>query len=335
MKYLFPFFLMHVMIGLLLSPMTSNAAYRTRNPKNRHGPVLRKKIFARRDSHFVYESQTLAAKRGNGGVKKIRKMASCPPIRIPASRGMEIPGELNYSLDAIPTCDRSVEKVISYFSEQKIGFIDFLLAPNPRHSMWQVVYPVHEIEATMFGFKRLSADQRLVVAKINASVGSGLFLSSDSKIILPDTYIGIYYGDMRLICEDDLEEEDPYLISHYIFELMRFYLDSADHRALVKAKQIKNTQFKTGNTYVLYVDAAQYGNPIRYINHGTKTNCAFQIAYKTDARGKIVPVVFVRTKKMICPGDQLLIDYGKEFFKKEDISHKAMEMTPTTFVLIH
>ncbi len=55
----------------------------------------------------------------------------------------------------------------------------------------------------------------------------------------------------------------------------------------------------------LTIDGRTRENKARYINHSCKPNC------RTDVFGKRM---FVFTKRMIEPGEELSYDYGKEYF---------------------
>lgn len=304
-------------------------------------PELRRKMVENRKPDFLFStpSMTIQKQKKGGGVSErkisIKKKPHVQLQQILAATTHIKQQKRNFShhMGQLPVYGKNsyLDVIVEYFAKKTTGYEKFLLEPQPTHQDWQ---KIHSIDAPNFcGFTRFLPLRQLVVAKISDNIGSGLFLDPKSELIQSDTFIGFYYGDIRIVCEDDLEEDDIYLHSHYIFSLMRFTLDAVDHEALSKARQIKRSPFQEGNTYVLYVDAKENGNATRFMNHGTKTNCAFQMAYIKNTHGKIVPTILVRSVKVIHPGEQLLVDYGKHFFQEEDPSHVKIEMTPQTYVL--
>jgi hypothetical protein len=227
-----------------------------------------------------------------------------------------------------------LDQVIEYFAEKTVGYENFLLEPGPKEPAWQKVYSIKDrVDPSLFRLKKKSPKSHLVVEQVTPQIGSGVFLSTRSLPIPADTLVGFYYGDMHILCEDDLEKEDSYLSSQYVFSVMRFKLDEFDHAQLIHSQQIpdRGHPFHPENTYILYVDAEKKGNLTRYINHSTHANCAFQVVYLRTPDGKIVPTPLVRTTKMIESGEQLLLNYGKNFFKAKEGGE--IQMTPQTYTL--
>ncbi len=328
-------------VGLTVVSMKIQGAVTSRVQRK---PEIRGKIVENRKPDFLYSTPfmppiTIQKQKNGGGLSKrklsTKKKQPVQPQYILAARDHIKHQKRNFShhMGQLPVYGKNsyLDVIVEYFAEKTPGYENFLLEPQPTLQHWQKIY---SIDAPNFcGFTKFLPPNQLAVAKISDHMGLGLFLDPKSELIQPDTFIGFYYGDIRIICEDDLKEDDLYLHSHYIFSLMRFTLDAIDHEALSKARQIMRTPFKDGNTYVLYVDAKENGNATRFLNHGTKTNCAFQMVYIKNTHGKIVPTILVRSVKVIHPGEQLLVDYGKYFFREEDRSPVKIEMTPQTYVL--
>lgn len=63
-----------------------------------------------------------------------------------------------------------------------------------------------------------------------------------------------------------------------------------------------------------YIDSGKYGNVSRFINHSCKNNNT--IFKKLTERNERTAAII--TTKEIYPGDEVLLNYGKEYFNKKD-----------------
>eukprot|EP01098_Paradermamoeba_levis_P013746 TRINITY_DN633_c0_g1_i1.p1 TRINITY_DN633_c0_g1~~TRINITY_DN633_c0_g1_i1.p1 ORF type:complete len:130 (-),score=46.29 TRINITY_DN633_c0_g1_i1:160-549(-) len=74
------------------------------------------------------------------------------------------------------------------------------------------------------------------------------------------------------------------------------------------------------------IDAEKYGNEMRFINADAKKfNCCFEGLHISEENR-----VRVMTEKRIQPGEQLLIDYGKDFYIEGvdmNLSHISLSQT--------
>ncbi len=138
------------------------------------------------------------------------------------------------------------------------------------------------------------------VAYINEHVNCGVFAS---KEIPQGEFIGIYTGELKYGDYDDQEE------SAYLFEL----LDE-----------------------VVYAEAKSYGNFTRFINHSPEDHAnVHSMIYLYDLlkfqRVFTIPIIIFYAKTAISRGDQLLYDYGKDYWTTLDAQPTAM--MPHTFRL--
>jgi hypothetical protein len=167
------------------------------------------------------------------------------------------------------------------------------------------------------------------IVSLGEDLGSGAFLSSSAKPIEKGSILGIYSGEYKIYNLDHLEGIDL----SYAFELTEIiYLDEEEH-----LKFFGNLdQFVPNGDYVIYCDAKNKGNWTRFLNHGGKAaNCLARLVrcpLLTEGEEKTEQwIVVVETVKKIKPGEQLLLNYGSNYWKKDGIVPKPV--TPTTFKL--
>ncbi|KAL1741504.1 hypothetical protein HDZ31DRAFT_66863 [Schizophyllum fasciatum] len=108
------------------------------------------------------------------------------------------------------------------------------------------------------------------------------------------------------------------LICEYVGELI--YDETTRSRELLAIHRRCNYLF--GLNPLLGIDAAHAGNESRFINHREHDNVA---AYIKLVNGE--PRIGLYANRTIKPGAELFIDYGKDFFKENDIKgeHSATE----------
>lgn len=61
----------------------------------------------------------------------------------------------------------------------------------------------------------------------------------------------------------------------------------------------------------VYVDASAGGNWTRFLNHSCEPNCSFA----RTLRCGYTRVIYARTKRHIRAGEQLFVDYGRDYFE--------------------
>lgn len=66
------------------------------------------------------------------------------------------------------------------------------------------------------------------------------------------------------------------------------------------------------------LDAKKEGSAGRFVNHSFTPNCAFTVIRNTETNNYVVVLVALRN---IYPGEQLLADYGEQYFPKDE-KHK-------------
>lgn len=79
-------------------------------------------------------------------------------------------------------------------------------------------------------------------------------------------------------------------------------------------KRYSNFLFKHPQHGELYVDASVSGNWTRFLNHSCDPNCAFARALRCG----YMRVIYVRTRRFIRAGEQLFVDYGRDYFDSID-----------------
>lgn len=79
-------------------------------------------------------------------------------------------------------------------------------------------------------------------------------------------------------------------------------------------KQYSNFLFKHPEHGEFCVDASTDGNWTRFLNHSCEPNCTFARALRCG----YTRVIYVRTGRQILAGEQLLADYGWDYFQSVD-----------------
>lgn len=79
-------------------------------------------------------------------------------------------------------------------------------------------------------------------------------------------------------------------------------------------KRYSNFLFKHPQHGELYVDASAAGNWTRFLNHSCDPNCTFARALRCG----YMRVIYVRTRRPIRAGEQLFVDYGRDYFEGMD-----------------
>lgn len=79
-------------------------------------------------------------------------------------------------------------------------------------------------------------------------------------------------------------------------------------------KRYSNFLFKHPRHGEFYIDASASGNWTRFLNHSCEPNCSFARALRCGH----TRVTYVRTKRHIRAGEQLLVDYGRDYFESTD-----------------
>ncbi|NGX58230.1 MAG: hypothetical protein K940chlam3_01135 [Chlamydiae bacterium] len=135
------------------------------------------------------------------------------------------------------------------------------------------------------------------IAYVDNQVNYGVFAEKEMQ---KGEFIGFYTGKLGM-GEYDTE-------SMYLFELLD------DHK--------------------IYVDACDSGNFTRYINHTSPENCNVDaILFLTKSEPFTIPVIILYASKTIQKGEQLLYDYGKEYWKA--MGMKPASITPSTYIQLN
>lgn len=160
------------------------------------------------------------------------------------------------------------------------------------------------------------------LVKLPSPFDTGMFVDP-SKSLEKGAHLGFYTGKLGWLNLQTVSD------SRYIFDLAKnIELDEST----INTNQLKDIHGMplTPGKWILVVDADKTGNYTRYFNHAAdaKEANAEVILYKMKT-GELVLCV-VATKE-IKPGEQILIHYGKKYWKKLGIEPKPL--TPDTFKL--
>lgn len=145
----------------------------------------------------------------------------------------------------------------------------------------------------------------LQLAEVHPKVGTGIFLKSSEKSIEIGSFIGVYAGVKELV------EEEPGFTSSYAYNI-------------AKGISLKESQDRCA----IQVNALNTGNFTRFLNHSSLQPNIKPLLSKLP--GGRVEILFFALKK-INPGEQLLVDYGDQYWRTFNLD--PMNMIPTSFML--
>lgn len=124
----------------------------------------------------------------------------------------------------------------------------------------------------------------VAVEFVSDAIGHGLFAKADLPAY---AYVGVYTGILRRL--PLLTRSNDYCFSY---------------------------PTGTWSLRPLTVDAQDFGNEIRFINHGSQPNCeAFGVPVDDTVQ------VLVRTCRFVSAGDQLTMDYGPHYWKEQPLDN--------------
>jgi hypothetical protein len=142
----------------------------------------------------------------------------------------------------------------------------------------------------------------LQIAEVNHYIETGVFLKPTAKALKPGTFIGIYTGEYELVLSTETKN------NHYAYDVATGLKIKQKHLPLIRS-QGKNITVK--EEYSIQTNAAAKGNFTRYINHSSVKN-NIEAFTRTLPDGTIEVCLF--TSKKICPGEQLLSNYGGQYW---------------------
>ena len=169
-------------------------------------------------------------------------------------------------------------------------------------------------EITFYGIPK-----DLQLAYVNSQVNTGVFLKPNAKSIEAGTFIGIYTGSYELV-RADLGSSTA-----YAYDVAQgISLTKSQLKHVVGTKEPLSTQ----DEYSIQTNALTTGNFTRFINHSSlKNNIEAVVGKLPDNR---IEVLLFALKK-IQPGEQLLSNYGGQYWKALHIIPN--DMTPTSYLL--
>lgn len=167
----------------------------------------------------------------------------------------------------------------------------------------------------------------LVCSKLPGALGRGLFLHPEAEPLPKGRLIAPYAGLVSIV--------PPHRPEGGVYAFVPL-----DKMHLTEAEQTlvdKRSRYNKERLYAVKIDAAKAGNFTRFVNHSAKPNLEAQLftVGKNSFGLETAPVeVFYHTKKIIRPGEQLLVSYEGEENCYWGPAEKAPELVlPRTFRL--
>lgn len=203
---------------------------------------------------------------------------------------------LTYPVAASPRTSRAISKKMKALR----GEIELF---DPTNVCWQDGSMKAEPDVSQLGFypeylrsvQETGIPSYVHICHVNNDVQYGVFAS---EAIDKGEFIGIYSGELGM--------GEYNTDSHYLFEIIE--------------------------EESIYVDAQGSGNFTRYINHTASKNCNVgSITFLTKYKLFTIPVIILYAAKKITSGEQLLYNYGNEYWKAMGV--KPAGITPNTYVM--
>ena len=141
----------------------------------------------------------------------------------------------------------------------------------------------------------------LQIAEVNHYIETGVFLKPTAKALKAGEFIGIYTGDYELVLSTETKN------NHYAYDVAAGLKITKKHLPLVRSQGKHSVK----EEYSIQTNAAAKGNFTRYINHSSVCN-NIEAFTRRLPDGTIEVCLF--TCKKICPGEQLLSNYGGQYW---------------------
>jgi len=184
---------------------------------------------------------------------------------------------------------------------------------------------LNELSQMMQKICQYGLPKHLVCKKLKNKLGFGIFLHPKAKPILKGELIAPYSGEVFIFAQNDEDTTD------YAFALI-------PDLHLSKKEQLEwdsTRRYHPRRLYSIDLDAKKKGNFTRFINHSDKPNVEAKfLRIPTNSFG-LIPApfeLFYVAKKIIRPGEQLLVSYEPEE-KHFWGAIKPFSMTPKSFRL--
>lgn len=180
-----------------------------------------------------------------------------------------------------------------------------------------------DIEKIKNEIKNSNIPKKFQVKFINEEIKFGLFVS-EGQVIECGELIGTYEGKIEFSEEIDGDYRyillNPTTINSFLKCKRKSRKKTYENAIKEKANSLKNAH--------LILDAKEHGNFTRFINHSPpeEANCITDV--KTIENKQIL---IVSATKKINSGEQVLMDYGEEFWKNRQT--EIVMLDPKTFFL--
>ena len=158
----------------------------------------------------------------------------------------------------------------------------------------------------------------LTLTYVHPHVQTGVFLKRTAKPIAKGTLIGAYTGAYELVPSEATTGNS------YCYDVVQhIHLSSRELRFVKKGYKHLSTE----EEYSIQTNALPMGNFTRFINHSSTAPNVEAIIHKIHGHIE----VFLFAKHKICPGEQLLSNYGGSYWQALGIIPNIL--TPTTYRL--
>lgn len=164
----------------------------------------------------------------------------------------------------------------------------------------------------------------VVVLEMEAPFEAGTFLTQESDTITKGTVLGYYGGEYRV---EDLERNSD--LSYAVEVSPVILLEEEEYLNL-----FDEGKYDPDREFVIVIDAIEQGTWTRFINHGGRHhNVEMVIEYRPwpHEDSDYAPVIVVKSTKTIYPGEQLLFDYGENYWER--LGFVPSPVAPDTFRL--
>ena len=166
--------------------------------------------------------------------------------------------------------------------------------------------------------QKLGLPQNLYLAHVNPQVNEGIFLKPNSDPIQEGSLIGIYTGLYELV------ESDISTGTAYAYDVAQGISLKKQERQHVSRPQSKDKKID----FAIQTNAKEKGNFTRYINHSSLQPNVEAVVSKLP-NGRMEILLFCL--KTIHPGEQLLSNYGGQYWKTLQIIPN--DIRPSTYTL--
>lgn len=231
----------------------------------------------------------------------------------------------------IPSLPDAFKNPFAFGSEGMLNVVREIIEEAKKTGKKSRAFPRAPKDANVYGWNDYVKGVRdsgmpntYALCKISQQLGHGVFLRTDAPAMSAKQFVAIYSGEYKFISYKQISKNDKDIDNTYAFEVIP--------EITLNKKQIDMLEFGEKCTvkdkFALRIEAAQSGNFARYINHSSKNANVAPYVFEKDNK---LEIYFITIKKIL-PGQELLIDYGQDYWETKDI--KPLEVDPNTHRLV-